>query len=214
MTSLQPAARRRAPARRPQRTARSRRLPGILGWSLAGIGALCIAAKVWPEQTIAVIVIVAALALIRVARPAHAPVRRPRTAEGFYHLTPTEFEHAIAGLARADSRVRSAQPVGGSGDGGIDVRVELHTGARWFIQCKRNQHGNNVGPGVIRDANGSYRELHGCHHAAVITTAGFTAQAKNTNERFEYPLALFTGQDVEAWACGGPAPWDRRLRRG
>lgn len=222
MATYQPARRPRTRKRRPRpprrnrRPTRGRALPALhWGWYATGGITVLAAAKSWPAQTGAALAVLAVLAVLSVVQPARHTARPgPRTPEAFYQLTPEGFEHAIADLARADRRVRSAIPVGGSGDGGIDVRVELHTGARWFIQCKRNQYGNNVGPSVIRDANGSYRELHGCHHAAVITTADFTEQAKNTNDRFEYPLALFTGQDVEAWARGGPAPWDRRLRRG
>lgn len=220
MTSLQPArrrprlrTRRRRPPQPTQNRARGYRLSDIhWGWYATLAVAVIAAAQTWPLHTAAG-VFVAAFTLIAIARPTRPTAPGPSTAEGFYRLDPTQFEHAIARLARSDPRVRAAAPVGGSGDDGIDVLVELRNGERWFIQCKRHQYGNNVGSGVLRDANGSYRELHGCHHAAVVTTAGFTRQAKETNDRFRHPLALFTGQDTEEWANGGPAPWDRPRRR-
>ncbi|GAA3154028.1 hypothetical protein GCM10010449_84360 [Streptomyces rectiviolaceus] len=208
-------------------------------YSLGSIVGVClvliIVAMTYPWQTGAIVVILAAAKILAAVRPRRLaalfarvdrvsaaiparpalPRRGARTLDAFRGMKPARFEQAIAELAQGDDRVLAAHPVGGSGDGGIDVRVKLHNGTAWFIQCKRNQRGNNVPPQVIRDANGAYRDLHHCHHAAVITTADFTRQAYETNRRFRSPLTLFTGHDVAAWANGtGPAPWDVPIHHG
>ncbi|MEU1134143.1 restriction endonuclease [Streptomyces sp. NPDC005900] len=217
MAALTRPARRRPRLRstrtRPARRSRTRRrvLPTLSwGWYATAALVLLAAFKSWPLQTLTALTAAAALTALTVKRPhLRSVLPRQRTAATFHQLSPSRFEHAVAHLARTDPRVRGAAVVGGTGDGGIDIRVELNDGTHWFIQCKRNKQGNNVGSGVIRDANGAYRDLHSCHRAAIVTTADFTAQAYATNDRLHRPLTLFTGQDLTRWAGGGPAPWER-----
>lgn len=75
------------------------------------------------------------------------------------------------------------------------------------MQCKRYKQGNNVPARDVRDANGAYRDLHHCHHAVIVTTSDFTAQAYEHNAAFRPPLRLINGTALEAWANGGTPPW-------
>jgi hypothetical protein len=130
------------------------------------------------------------------------------TLQNFHRMTPADFEHAIAALAREDHRVHTAHRVGGANDRGADVLVHLHDGRRILIQCKHHQPGNNVSSGVVQTINGVYRDLHHCHHAVIVTTAAFTRAAHETNNRLPYAIRLIDGTALTSWANGHtPAPW-------
>lgn len=211
---------------RPTRRRRSRRLPRLgWGWLLV---ALVIAgiAKTWPVLTGLAVGLIGAAFVLRAIRPAwlrrlHStmpgnPFHRPalpapgrRTIEAFHRLSPGRFEQAIAELAHQTPNVTAATVVGGSGDGGMDVRVKLANGTDVLIQCKRYRKGNNVPSRDIRDTNGAYRDLHRCHQAAIVTTADFTRDAYATNAQLPQRLRLVNGEALVAWANGtGPAPWN------
>lgn len=208
------------PARR--RPRRALRLPR-LGWGWALIALIIFGfARTWPIQTIAVVALTAIGLIIAARKPAwlqraarrlpviqrsHLPARGHRTLRHFQNLTPGRFEQAIAELALEDPRVHTATVLGGSGDNGMDVRVQLANGTHILVQCKRNKAGNNVSSSTIRETVGSV-VFHDCHTGAIVTTADFTRDAYATNAGLRQPLRLLTGRDLEAWANGhAPAPW-------
>jgi restriction system protein len=215
---------RRTPTRRP--STRRRRLPN-LGWWWTAIALTVIAvARTWPWQTAAATVLLAATLIARAIRPRRLariwqglawisarrrilprPGHGTRTLSTFLNLTPYGFEQAITELALEDPRVHTAHRVGGANDRGADVLVHLRDGRRILIQCKHHQPGNNVGSPVIQTTNGVYRDIHHCHAAVIVTTAGFTPAAYDTNTRLPHPIRLIDGPALTTWANGGQPPW-------
>jgi restriction system protein len=219
------------PPRRTRKTAtrrRTRRLPR-LGWWWAVLALTLLGvAKTWPLYTaltaglIAVSVILAvvrprrlapllnraeALATAITARRSPLPAPGRRTLTAFHRMQPYQFERAIAALATEHPTVAHAQQVGQANDRGADVIVQLRDGRRILIQCKRYRDGNNVGSETVQTVNGVYRDLHRCHAAVIVTTAGFTRAALDTNARLPYGIRLIDGPALTAWANGGPTPW-------
>ena len=197
---------------------------GLTGWTLT-LFALYIAVRTWPIQ--AAIIAAALLGLTGTVIALH-PARRTRHLRGrarfhitlprppratnrdlaaFRALTPDGFEHAIARLAMRDPNVRSAIPQGGSNDRGLDVLVRLRDGRRILIQCKRYGPRKNVTSEDVQKTNGTYRDIHDCQLAVIVTTSGFTRSAFQTNTMLAKPLALVDGPGLIDWTTGGPPPW-------
>jgi restriction system protein len=193
--------------------------------------ALYVCARTWPIQTVGIATALALAGIVTarrssrarrirgrgrfpIARPARL-VRRiprsraPRAADlgDYLALDPTGFEHAIAQLARRDPQVRSATPQGGSDDRGLDVLVRLRNGRRILVQCKRYGLRNRVTSEDVQKTNGTYRDIHRCDLAVIVTTSGFTRSAFQTNTMLAKPLALVDGPALTAWSAGGPPPW-------
>lgn len=201
-----------------------RRLPHW-GWWLTGIFIVAGAAGTWPVATAVILGLLALailLSLIRATRPGRwrtllkrstARQYRPHSARGqgilaaFQQMRPTEFEQAITALAREDSRTAYAHQVGQANDRGADVIVTLHDGRRILIQCKRYQPGHRVGSETVQTINGTYRDIHACHHAVIVTTSAFTDAAHATSRMLRQPITLIDGHALTQWANGGHAPW-------
>lgn len=208
------------PAHRPRRPIRLPRLGW--GWAVLALVAFAVA-KTWPIWTALTVTLSAAALITRAIRPRRlnplwqwmdrAAGRRralpngPVTLHTFLRMHHTQFEHAIAELAERHPTVHSATRVGGANDGGADVLVHLTDGRRILIQAKHHRPGHNVGSPVVQTVNGVYRDLHHCHAAAIVTTAGFTQAARDTNARLPYGIRLIDGAALTAWANGGPTPW-------
>lgn len=199
------------------------RLPRLgWGWTIVALTAYGVA-KTWPILTSLTIALIGALLILRAIRPRRlAPLlnrigtislHRPalpnrRTLEQFHRMTPTRFEQAIAELAAEHPDVAHAKAVGQANDRGADVLVTLHNGRRILIQCKHYKPGNNVGSDTVQTINGVYRDIHHCHTAAVVTTAGYTRAAYETTAMLPQPIRLIDGIALTAWANGtGPTPW-------
>ncbi|MFF0628738.1 restriction endonuclease [Streptomyces sp. NPDC004296] len=129
------------------------------------------------------------------------------TLAAFQHMTGTQFEYAVADLARRDPAVRSATVSGGANDRGLDVLVVLRDGRRIAVQCKRYAEGNRVGAPAIYTANGTYRAYHRCDHAVIVTTSRFTRDAELANASLPEPLRLVDGRGLARWLGGGRPPW-------
>ena len=229
-THLQTGRRRRV--RKTRRAARPQRHGIHVGWYVTAAVGLLAAFNSWPLYTglvlgVAVVatVVVAVLARrcsgrlggvkARIAKvtstarhvlPKRSAIPSQRTVEAFYALSPGKFEQAIAELAMEDDDTMQATVVGGSGDGGMDVRVLRSDGSHVLVQCKRYRKGGNVPARDVRDANGAYWDLHRCHRAVIVTTADFTRDAKATNTRLRQQVRLVNGGALVAWATGGPSP--------
>lgn len=210
--------------RRPVRSRRQHRLPRLgwwwLGVTLIGMGI----AKTWPALTIATVALTGVIFILRAVRPRRLtrvlerislptlyrpalPARGRRNLEAFHRMTPARFEQAIAELAQKDPDVLRAMVVGQANDRGMDVHVHLTDGRRILIQCKKYSPGNNIGSDVIQTINGVYRDIHHCHQAAIVTTAGFTRAAVETNTMLPNAIRLIDGHALIAWANGGRTPW-------
>jgi len=184
-----------------------------------------IAVRTWPIQCATMAALIAAAVILRAIRPRWMtratarlgritprrdalPAPGRRTADAFHRLKPSRFEQAIAELALEDRAVHTATRVGQANDRGADVIAHLYDGRRILIQCKRNGAGNNVGSDTVQTINGVYRDIHHCHQAVIVTTAGFTRSAYDTNARLPHGIRLVDGNALEAWANGhAPAPW-------
>lgn len=214
--------------RRPRtRSARPRGLRLGWGWVFAVLVMVGIA-KTWPLYTALTVILLSGGLILRAIRPARlvrlwngldsladrrralpATGRGTRTLQQFLAMHPDRFEQAIADLALEDrDRVHSAQRVGGANDRGADVLVQLKDGRRVMIQCKRYRSGNNVTSEDVQKTNGTYRDIHNCHSAVIVTTAAFTRDAFHTNTLLPQPIRLIDGTALTAWANGHtPAPW-------
>jgi restriction system protein len=197
------------------------------GWAIAAI-VLIAAAKTWPLYTILALALAATAVIVAVIRPrrltplltraaavttyvqarrTHLPAPGRRTLHAFQAMRPDQFEKAITALAREDHRVAHAEHVGHANDRGADILITLRDGHRILIQCKRYRDGNNVGSDTIQTINGVYRDIHHCHAAVIVTTAGYTASAIQTNAMLPAPIRLIDGHALTNWANGGHTPW-------
>ncbi|WP_329376064.1 restriction endonuclease [Streptomyces sp. NBC_01483] len=210
--------------RRPARSRRQYRLPR-LGWWWGGVTLIGMGvAKTWPALTIAAVALTGIILILRAVRPRRLtrilerisiptlyrpalPARGRRTLDAFHRMTPARFEQAIAELAQNDPDVLQAIAVGQANDRGMDVHVHLTDGRRILIQCKHHEPSNNVGSPVVQTINGVYRDIHHCHEAAIVTTAGFTRAAIETNTMLPRPIRLINGDALVQWANGGLPPW-------
>jgi restriction system protein len=123
----------------------------------------------------------------------------------FQHMTPAQFEHALANLCWRDG-CTAVQVVGGAGDLGADVIATTPDGRRMVIQAKRYQLGNNVGSPEVQKVGGTYAVVHRAHLAAVVTTSGFTQAAVGYAQ--QAGIRLFGARELAGWAARtGPAPW-------
>lgn len=130
------------------------------------------------------------------------------TLAGYLALEPTQFEHAVADLARRDPGVASAVVQGGSNDRALDVLVTLHSGHRVAIQCKKYAPTKRVGAPTIYEVNGTYRDYHRCQLGIIVTTSCFTRDATVANASLDQPLRLIDGRALARWAAGGRPPWN------
>jgi restriction system protein len=199
---------RRRPTRRPARRP-ARSTPLTAGTKLVILGiVLLVALAFFHDRPVPTTVVVVTGGLVYIAvtrRPhRHASPLDLYSLAAFQKLSPTQFEHAVADLARRSRGVRSADVQGGANDRGCDVLVTLHTNRRILIQCKR--YTGSVGSEHVQIVNGTYRDIHHCDLALIVTTSGFTASAIETNARLRKPLRLVNGAALVAWANGGPSP--------
>ncbi|MFI9257604.1 restriction endonuclease [Streptomyces sioyaensis] len=141
------------------------------------------------------------------ALPAAARADVTHSIAAYQHMTGTQFEHAVADLARRDPAVRAATVSGGANDRALDVLLHLTDGRRIAIQCKRYAPSNRVGAPVIYAVNGTYRAYHRCDQAVIVTTSTFTPAAQRANADLDHPLRLVDGRALSRWVCGGRPPW-------
>lgn len=223
-----PVRRRRTPARRtPSRRPRARRrtrsdlLPvgAVLGmfalvaagrWvnehrgiSLLAAGVLGVGALGWATRLAA-----------RFVRAYRSRRIAPTRLRAYQDATPAQFEEQIAALCRRDG-CTSVTVVGGAGDLAADVLATL-PGRTWWqpwkprrrilIQAKRYATGNPVRSEHVQQVNGTYRDIHHCHVAAIVTTSTYTRNAVDLGGRVG--IRLYAADHLTAWANGtGPAPW-------
>jgi hypothetical protein len=133
----------------------------------------------WSGWTAATLVVAAALVCLIWLLFATPLVGRPGLhADALYAMTPAEFERHVASVfARSGYVVRV---VGGSGDGGVDVRV-WRNGSRGVVQCKRYRPDRLLGPAVVRELVGT-RTHERARYAWLATTAPLSPAARRLAE--------------------------------
>lgn len=124
-----------------------------------------------------------------------------------HRMDPTQFEEFLAALCRRDG-CRDVQVVGGAGDLAADVLYNDPHGRPGLIQAKRYQRGNSVGSEHAQMVNGTYRDIHRCQHASIVTTSHFTPAAREFADKVG--LCLLDDQRLTAWINGQrtAAPWN------
>jgi restriction system protein len=130
---------------------------------------------------------------------------RAQAIQTYHAMTPREFEAALAYLCTRDG-CPEAYVVGRSGDLGADVLAITPDGRRMVIQAKRYVVGNLVTGPALQTFGGTCYAVHRADIAAVVTTSGFTRQAREYAGAMR--IALFDTDSLADWAAGnGPAPW-------
>ncbi|MEU8954996.1 restriction endonuclease [Streptomyces sp. NPDC048518] len=116
-------------------------------------------------------------------------------------MTPYEFEHATAALARRDG-YKVVRGKGGSHDLGADV-IALTPDARKIVfQCKHRQPGSRaVGSRVIQTLNGTARPVHNADIVVALTNGSFSKPASSLAA--EQGIHLMWGDQLERWATWG-----------
>lgn len=138
----------------------------------------------------------------RGARPPifqQAEVQRQKVKEQFLsrlrQLSGTEFESYVEGLL-IKMGYENVELRGGPGDEGIDLFCQMSQGinqVKTAVQAKCKQPNKRVGPNAVR----LLREVlpnFGCSQGVLITTSGFTQQARDAaNEPGKFPMILIDG---------------------
>jgi restriction system protein len=192
-------------------------------WTAIALIALAVFAAQWIAHHLVVTIAVTTLALVPAVafrkRLRSLLRRRPRLsgATDPHRLSAGQFEHYIADLCRRDG-CTDVKVVGGAGDLAADVLATTPDAVWWqpwskqqhriLIQAKRYAIGNNVKSGDVQCVNGTYRDIHRCQRAAVVTTSHFTKDAREFAER----VGITTVDDTRltAWIRGqrSAAPWN------
>ncbi|MFH9353158.1 restriction endonuclease [Kitasatospora sp. NPDC017646] len=123
----------------------------------------------------------------------------------FLTMSPKAFEHALADLCRRDGCTK-VTVVGGAGDLAADVLATTPAGQRILIQAKRYGPRTFVGSQDVQKVNGTYRDVHRCDLAAVVTTSSFTKAAAAFCA--QVGIRAVDRRELALWAegTGGP-PW-------
>ncbi|MFF3730957.1 restriction endonuclease [Streptomyces sp. NPDC002476] len=197
--------------RRPTRR-RSRPGNGVV-WCVAilTVVALYVRAHPWVGWVLLAVLVAAVLVAVLALRASLRKTRRlaqgMRTLQEFTEMTPGNFEHAIAELCRRDG-CRNVRVVGGSGDLGADVLAVTPLGKLVVIQCKRYSADNLVGSPDAQKVGGTARPVHGADEVAIVTTSGFTVEARRYAALPTVNIHLLGGQELIRWeADGWRPPW-------
>jgi restriction system protein len=94
-------------------------------------------------------------------------------AAALYALTPAGFERYVADVFVSSGYV--VRVVGGSGDGGVDVRV-WRNGVTGVVQCKRYRPDRALGPAAVRELVGTRTHVR-ARAAWLATTAPLSPAA-------------------------------------
>ncbi|GAA4831413.1 restriction endonuclease [Kitasatospora terrestris] len=211
----------RRPARRRQssaRRARQARDNSVLALGLAlGLIALVASGLVWLAHHLLLLLalLTAALAVTAVTvrrrvvagrRAYESRVAQLRHIGPFLSMSPKDFEHALAVLCRRDG-CTNVSVVGGAGDLAADVLATTPAGKRILIQAKRYGPRTFVGSQDVQQVNGTYRDVHGCDLAAVVTTNAFTKAASAFCA--QVGIRTVDRKALALWAEGtGAPPWN------
>ncbi|MFF0297989.1 restriction endonuclease [Kitasatospora sp. NPDC004614] len=173
----------------------------LLGWLLHHLMLLlCLLAA---ALAVAVVVVRGRVAASR--REHEGQVAQLRHIGAFLSMGPKEFEHALAVLCRRDG-CTEVTVVGGAGDLAADVLATTPAGQRILIQAKRYGPKTLVGSQDVQKVNGTYRDVHRCDLALVVTTSTFTKAAAAFCA--QVGIRAVDRRALALWAEGtGRPPW-------
>lgn len=135
-------------------------------------------------------------------REAVLQAERDRAVEGTDGMSGAEFEQWTARLLRRSGCV-DVRVVGGAGDAGADVVAATPDGRRVVVQCKR--YGTrNVGTRAVQLFAGTDRLYHGADVSLLVTTSGFTAEARKVAAAVG--IVLVDRELLAEWARTGVPP--------
>ena len=138
-------------------------------------------------------------------REAEIYAARARAIESYHAMTAREFEQALAYLCRRDGCLEG-QVTGRAGDLGADVLAITPDGRKMVMQAKRYAEGNQVSSPDVQKFGGTCYAVHHAEIAVVVTTSGFTRQAREYAAAMR--IALFDNDTLAGWAAqNGPPPW-------
>lgn len=122
-----------------------------------------------------------------------------------HQMNARQFEEAVAYLCERDGCTQ-VQVVGKAGDLGADVLATAPDGRRIVLQCKRYTLGNQVSGPDLQKFGGTCYAVHQAQAAAVVTTSGFTKQARQYAGHMR--IGLWDNDALAGWASRtGPALW-------
>ncbi len=212
-----PARRRTTTAARRARSARRARdqavllgMGALLAFSLATVAVQWMAHHLLVVLTLLAIALAATVAAVRTRTATDRRALQARTAQlrhigAFTGMSPKAFEHALADLCRRDGCTK-VTVVGGAGDLAADVLATTPAGQRILIQAKRYSPGTLVGSQDVQKVNGTYRDIHRCDLAAVVTTSTFTKPAAAFCA--QVGIRMTDHRALALWAEGtGRPPW-------
>ncbi|WP_331730861.1 restriction endonuclease (plasmid) [Kitasatospora sp. NBC_00070] len=208
-----PARRRQSTTRRAQQARDDKML--LLGLVIGG-GILAVLAITWLFHHLLLLLTLLAIALAVIGtvirrrqladrRAFEAHVAQLRHIGPFLSMSPKDFEHALAVLCRRDGCTK-VTVVGGSGDLAADVLSTTPAGQRILIQAKRYEPRTFVGSQDVQKVNGTYRDVHRCDLAVVVTTSTFTKAAAAFCRKVG--IRTVDQRALALWAAGtGKPPW-------
>ncbi|WP_354644541.1 restriction endonuclease [Kitasatospora camelliae] len=208
-----PVRRRRSAARR-ARQARDNAI--LLGVGALAALALAVTVVTWLAHHLLVVfgalavLLVVAVAVVRGRIAADRRAFEARAAQlrhigVFLGMSPKAFEQALADLCRRDGCTK-VTVVGGAGDLAADVLATTPGGQRILIQAKRYGPRTFVGSQDVQKVNGTYRDVHRCHLAVVVTTSTFTKAAAAFCA--QVGIRMVDRRALALWAEGtGSPPW-------
>lgn len=133
------------------------------------------------------------------------PIRPARSLDAatLYAMSPARFERYVAHLfATSGYAVRL---VGGSGDGGVDVRV-WRDGTAGVVQCKRYRPDRSLGPAAVRELVGT-RTHERVRIAWLATTAPLSPAAQLLAD--EEGIIVLDAQALASWSRTSGRWWRR-----
>ncbi|MFF1478257.1 restriction endonuclease [Streptomyces sp. NPDC058301] len=159
----------------------------------------------WPSLILPVVVGAGALrAGLTRSRQRRDRVRRAGTsfrAEQLDAMDDRAFEEALRDLMIRDGW--RALRVGGGGDQAADVIAEQPLLGRAVLQAKHTRTGAKVGAPVLYAVKGTAGPVHGAQHAVVVTSGGFTRDARAWGARPH--IHLVDRERLHQWAQDGAA---------
>lgn len=115
--------------------------------------------------------------------------------------TPAFFERVVVSLLLSmgygGTFAEAGRAIGKAGDDGVDGVIDQDTLGldRVYIQAKRYQLDNSIGPGAIRDFFGSL-DMHKATKGLFVTTSTFTKSAVETADKLGKRIVLIDGRTL------------------
>ena len=198
------AGRRQPPARRPAARPRSARARRLIMWSAGGLLALAVIPALAREAPL----VLGAAAVLAIVSLVVRPRRRMQQSPGWTHPVPasrltypstvaigTAFELEMVDLLTRQG-YRRVRHTGQTGDAGVDIIAEDRRGGTYLVQCKCLAASGRVGSGDVQKLIGAVAHR-GAAGGILITTAGFTAQARHLARSGQVPVTLIDGATLD-----------------